>query len=145
MEIQNQINFLENPKIKASSLDYVEPVKVYANLFEIKLTKQLVLYQYPYEVTPQISEGNVSIRKKIFKMPHKQLKEKYGVYFISGDSLYSLKKVEEIVIVKSSLPLKKEKKEDKITIDKFQSKSVRTIKQENLSQDPLSKQLIELY
>ena len=144
MEIQNQINFLENPKIKASSLDYVEPVKVYANLFEIKLTKQLVLYQYPYEVTPQISEGNVSIRKKIFKMPHKQLKEKYGVYFISGDSLYSLKKVEEIVIVKSSLPLKKEKKEYKITIDKFQSKSVRTIKQENLSQDPLSKQLIEL-
>ena len=46
MENKKGIDFLTNPHIKGEKLDYVEPVKIYANLFEIKLTKEIQLYQY---------------------------------------------------------------------------------------------------
>ena len=142
MEPGKQIAFLPSPHINGKSLNYAKPVRIYANLFEIKLTKELKVYQYPYEVTSKIVEGNFSIRRKLFRMCNRELKLKYGVFFISGDSLYSFNKVDEIKIVKSTLPVKKEKIEYKIQIDKYQNQ--RTIKQEDINKDPLSKQLIEL-
>ena len=40
------INFLEKPKINVKNLDYIEkdPVKIYVNLYEIFLNKDLTLY-----------------------------------------------------------------------------------------------------
>ena len=40
MEGLKPINFLPNPHIKGKALDYVKPVGVYANLFEMKLQKK---------------------------------------------------------------------------------------------------------
>lgn len=142
METGKQIAFLPNPHINGNSLNYAKPVRIYANLFEIKLTKELKVYQYPYEVTPKIVEGNFSIRRKLFMKCNRELKKIYDVFFISGDSLYSLNKVGEIKIVDSTLKVKKEKIKYKIQIDKYQNQ--RTIKQEDINKDPLSKQLIEL-
>ena len=43
--------------INAKSLDYIEQqVGIYANLFEIKLTKPLKIYEYAYEVNPEIAD-----------------------------------------------------------------------------------------
>ena len=39
--------------------------KVYANLFEIKMTKEIKLYQYPYIVKPLIEDGDSRIRDNI--------------------------------------------------------------------------------
>mgnify|MGYP002626539984 CR=1 FL=1 len=142
MENKKGIDFLTNPHIKGEKLDYVEPVKIYANLFEIKLTKEIQLYQYPYEVKPKIEEGNNYIRQKIFRNRYKEIKEKYGVFFISGDSLYSLNKVDELPKFKSTLRLKKEKIDYTIELCKYENK--RIIKEEDISKDPLSKQFIEL-
>ena len=46
MENLKPINFLPNPHIKGKTLDYVKPVGVYANLFEMKFTKETKMYQY---------------------------------------------------------------------------------------------------
>ena len=106
MESQKQINFLENPHIKAETLDYVdhEKVGVYANLFEITLTKELKIYQYSFQVKTEIGEGNTYLLDKLFKRAYKQLIRKYGIFFISADHLFcSFKKEDTVYNVKSKL------------------------------------------
>ena len=146
METTKQIAFLPNPHINLNSSPIYKPVKIYANLFEIKLTKELKVYQYPYKLTPKIEEGNFSIRRKLFRVCNRELKKIYGVFFISGDSLYSLNKVEEIKIFCSCSRVKKEKIDYKIEIDKYQNQKI--IKQEDKNKDDkdnqMAKQLIEL-
>ena len=94
MENTKIINFLEKPKINAKSLNYIQNSKdVYANLYEIKITKELKLFQNPFHVTPQINEADFRIRDKLFKAAGKKLKAIYGDCFISGDSLYSMKPI----------------------------------------------------
>ena len=56
METPKQIAFLPNPHINGNSSPIYKPVKIYANLFEIKLTKELKVYQYPYKLTPKIPQ-----------------------------------------------------------------------------------------
>ena len=146
METAKQIAFLPNPHINGNSSPIYKPVNIYANLFEIKLTKELKVYQYPYKLTPKIEEGNFSIRRKLFRVCNRELKKIYGVFFISGDSLYSLNKVEEIKIFCSCSRVKKEKIDYKIEIDKYQNQKI--IKQEDKNKDDkdnqMAKQLIEL-
>ena len=103
METTPQINFLQNPHLNANSIPDLQPVQVYVNLFNIKLTKDLKMYEYSYDITPQIPGGANQILQEIFKIPSRQLKAKYGLFFISGNAFYSSKKVEEITIVKSRL------------------------------------------
>ena len=57
METEKQINFLESPNINGNNLNYANPVEIYANLFEINLTKPLIVYQYPYEVSKKQKKG----------------------------------------------------------------------------------------
>ena len=146
METAKQIAFLPNPHINGNSSPIYKPVKIYANLFEIKLTKELKVYQYPYKLTPKIEEGNFSIRRKLFRVCNRELKKIYGVFFFSGDSVYSLNKVEEIKIFCSCSRVKKEKIDYKIEIDKYQNQKI--IKQEDKNKDDkdnqMAKQLIEL-
>ena len=101
METTPQINFLPNPHLNANLIPGLSPVQVYVNLFDIKLTKDLKMYEYSYETSPQIPAGSTQFLLEIFKIPSRQLKVKYGLFFISGNSFYSSKKVEEINIVKS--------------------------------------------
>ena len=142
MESFPQIDFLKKPKIKAQNLKYVMNSKdVYANLYEIIIKKELKLYQYHYIVSPSIEEADIRIREKLFKASNKKLKAILDDCFISGDSLYSMKKVEENHIVNCFLHLKG-RTEYKITFDKLENE--RIIKQEDIQKDPLSKQFIEM-
>ena len=130
MEILKPINFLPNAHINAKSLDYIEQqVGIYANLFEIKLTKPLKIYEYAYEVNPEIADENIQIRQKLFKVGYRELKAKYGSFFVSGNSLYSFKKVEEIYIIKARL----RKIDYEVKISKFVKE--KTIKDEDLKKD----------
>ena len=142
MESEKTIEFLPKPKIKADKLKYVlNSKKVYANLYQIKIKKQLKLYQYPYKVTPTLTEGDIRIREKLFKVSNRKLKQIFGECFISGDSLYSMKKVEELHTIKSTLYLKG-KTDYTIEFNKYENEKI--IKQEDIHKDPLSKQFIEL-
>ena len=142
MESLPQIDFLKKPKINVDNLKYVMNSKaVYANLYEIIIKKELKLYQYPYTVSPFIEEGDIRIREKLFKACNRRLREIFEDCFISGDSLYSMKKVDENQVVKAYIHLKG-KTEYTITFPKMGNE--RLIKQEDIHKDPLSKQFIEM-
>ena len=64
------------------------------------------MYQYPFSVFPAIETGDIRIRQKLFKACNKELREIYGEWFFSGDSLYGTKEYENSSIVKVSLYLK---------------------------------------
>ena len=87
MEVLKPINFLPNPHVKGKALDYLKPVAVYANLFEMKFTKEIKMYQYTYEVIPEIPKENMKISRELFIEPQRQLKAKYGLYLIDSDSI----------------------------------------------------------
>ena len=141
MEI-HKINFLSKPKINANELKYIlNSKKVYVNLFEIKMKKQITLYQYPYTVNPPIGSTNILIRNKLFKYSNKKLKEIFGDFFISGDCLFSMKEIKESKAVTLSLYLNG-KFNYTIEFNNFENK--RIIGQNEIQKDPLSKQFIEM-
>ena len=144
METNKVINFLKKPEINPEELKYVlNSKKVYANLFEIKMKKKLTLFQYPYTVDPQIGTSDTLIRDKLFKRSSHHLRSIFGDCFISGDSLYSMKKIKEIKEVKCILTEKgKGRKEYILQFNNFENE--RTIEQKDIQKDPLSKQFIEM-
>ena len=88
------INFLPKPLIDPKKLKYINnSKKVYANLYEIFLSKIIKLYQYPFKVEPEIEAGDSSIRNIICKSAFRELKSIYGEFIISGDSLFGTKKI----------------------------------------------------
>ena len=143
MESISPITFLSKPIINPKNLKYIEQSKsVYANLYQIKLSKELTVYQYPFSVSPNIAPGDSRIRSILFKSCNKELKNTYGECLISGDSLYSLKKVDEIKLFKGNTYLKGQRDEYIITFEKVVNE--RKIKNEEVQKDQLSKQFIEL-
>ena len=142
METNKVINFIQKPNINYEvSKIWDNKKKVYANLFEIILTKEIKLYQYPYKVTPEIEDGDIRIRDKLFKTMYRKIREVYGNCFISGNLLYSMKKVEELKNFNCFLYLKG-KTEYIMEINKYEQEKL--IKQQDIHKDPLSKQCIEL-
>ena len=147
--MESKIQYLTKPKIKGDQLPYVNTDKeIYVNLFKILIKKPLKLYQYPYSVKPEIDASDLRIRKKLFKYcgigekkDRKKPKDFYGECFISGDSLYGMKEVKEPKEFYCTLYLDGE---TKYTIT-FQPKATeRTINQNDLEKDPLTKQFIEI-
>ena len=140
--METTVEFLNKPKINTKELNYIMNTKdVYANLYEIEIKKELQLYQYPFTVTPPIGNADIRIREKLSKAAYKKLKAIFDDCFISGDSLYSMKKVDEPKTVECAIYLKG-RTEYTLEFNKFESQ--RTIKQENINKDPLSKQFIEM-
>lgn len=141
--METEIVFLEKPNIDPKKLKYItEKRKIYANLYEIILTKELIIYQYPYKVSPEIEAGDYKIRQIIFKGCNKQLKSIYGECLISGDSLYGLNKVNEAKIVKSIVDIKGNTSTYILELNK--SVNERAINQKDVLKDSLTKQFIEL-
>ena len=141
--MESEISFLPKPKINIKNLKYITNTKsIYANLYQIILTKDLLVYQYPFSVTPEIEAGDSRMRQALFKGCSRQLKSIYGECLISGDSLYGLKKVEELKSVKSNLELKGKVDSYVLNFSKFVKE--KTIKQQDVLRDELTKQFIEL-
>ena len=143
------IQYLTKPKIKADNLEYVRNNKeIYVNLFQIIIKKPLKLFQYPYSISPEVDASDLRIRNKLFKYcsigekkDKKKLRDFYGECFISGDSLYGMNEVKESKYFKCKLYLDGE---TEYTLT-FQPKATeRTINQNDLEKDPLTKQFIEI-
>ena len=141
LDPKTDITFLLKPKINIKELNIKNTKKVYANLFEINVTKELIMYQYPFSVVPAIEAGDIRIRQKLFKACSKDLREIYGECFFSGDSLYGTKEYENSSIVKASLYLKG-KTEYTLTFQKLAKK--KEINKDEIHQNPLAKQFIEM-
>jgi len=100
------------------------------NLYEIVLTKVLLIYQYPFKILPEIDAGDVNLRQIIFKGCNRHLKSIYGECLVSGDSLYGLNKVDDIKSVKSNVEYKGKITSYLLEINKFANE--RTINQKEL-------------
>ena len=144
----DKIYFLPKPKINPQELSYLgkKNKDVYANLFQIKIKKKLKLYQYPFSVFPEVGEGDFRIRFKLFKACIKELKKIYGECFISGDSLYANKKIEENQNIQCQLVMyvKGEKIDTTYFLQLQKFSKERIIKEEDIQKDPLTKQFIEI-
>ena len=144
MESIPEIQYLKKPHIKGDSLPYLKKGNkskdVYVNLYKINITKPLKLYQYPFSTVPEIGEGDYKIRNKIFRRAYKELKKVYGECFFYGDSLYGMKEVNEIKDIKCQIFFGGRLE---YIIQLKKNKQSRTIKQQDLEKDPLTKQFIE--
>ena len=142
MEENLKINFLPKPEINYKKLKFWKNTKkVYANLFEIKLNKDIRLFQYPYKVTPEIEDGDLRMREKLFKALSRKLRPVYGHFFISGNILFAMKKIDEPKTFKCSLHLKGI---TEYTIEINKCEKEKLIKELDIHKDELAKQCIEL-
>jgi len=146
------IQYLKKPNLKGDKLPYVNNNKeIYVNLFKIIIKKPLTLYEYPYSVVPEIEPGDFRIRSKLFK--HCKIEEGnkkkyiikpkniYGECFVFGDILYGMKEVNEAKTFNCKL-YSGGMTEYTITFEPKRQK--RTINQEDLKKDSLTKQFIEV-
>ena len=145
-----KINYQTKPTFAKDKLPYLKPEEkeIYVNLFKINIKKPLKLFQYPYSVSPEIDAADLRIRNKLFryagigeKNERKRLKDFYGECFISGDSLYGMNEVKDAKTFSCTLYLDGE---TKYTIKIQPKANERTINQNDLEKDPLTKQFIEI-
>ena len=145
-----KLQYQTKPTLNKANLTYLKPdeKEIYVNLFKINIKKPLTLFQYPYAVSPEIDPSDLYIRRKIFKSAgigekneRKRLKDIYGECFIFGDSLYAMNEIKEpktftCTFYKGGMA--------EYTM-KIQPKSnARTINQQDMEKDPLTKQFIEI-
>ena len=125
-------------------MDYIISSKsLYANLYKIKLRKDLALYQYPLNIYPPLENGDTKTKDLLFKECSKLFERIFGYYFISGEFLYSIIKINETKTFKFSFYKCKTGKEYNIKVDRYESK--RTIIQSNGSIEQFGKQIIEIF
>ena len=142
-----EIHYQAKPTLTKAKLPYLKPEEkeIYVNLFKINIKKPLKLFQYPYAVAPEIDASDLRIRNKLFKYAstgekenRKKVKDFYGECFVFGDAM---KEIKDTLTFKSRLYL------DGLTeyTIKIQPKAnERTINQNDLEKDPLTKQFIEI-
>ena len=142
MEESKDIKFLPKPLINIEKLSYIKQKKeIYVNLFEFSTKSDLKLYKYPFVITPQIDLSATKLLEKIFHKVNIAINEVYGLFTISGNSLYSMRKIEENKIFKSSLHIKGNI-DYNIEIQKYSNDIL--IKKEDIKKNKLTKQFIEI-
>ena len=150
METVPKIEYQKKPTLAKDKLTYLKTGEkdIYVNLFKINIKKPLKLFQYPYSVSPEIDAADLRIRNKLFryagigeKKDRKRLKDFYGECFISGDSLYGMNEVKEAKTFNCKLYLNGL---TEYTIKIQPKANERTINQQDIEKDPLTKQFIEI-
>ena len=93
--MMEDFQFLGKPDIDYSKLTYISCKKnIYANLFELHLKKEIKIYQYPFTINPPLELLKANLKDVILNKSYKEIKEIYGTFIISGDSIYSIVKRE---------------------------------------------------
>ena len=145
-----KLEYQTKPKLNKDKLSYLKPdeKEIYVNLFKINIKKPLKLFQYPYSVTPEIDPSDLNIRRKLYryagigeKKERKKLKDIYGECFVFGDSLYGMKDIKEPKTFSCFLYQDGQKE---YTMKIQPKANERTINQNDMEKDPLTKQFIEI-
>ena len=139
---EDNLQLLPKPDIKNDNLKYfVDKKEIYVNIFEFSTIKDLKLYKYPFQINPPVEQNAYKLIQTIFKVRYKDIFSKYGIFTISGDSLFSMNKIEQPNTFKSIVYFKG-KYEYTIEINKFSNEKI--IKKEDVKKDSLTKQFIEI-
>ena len=106
MEKEEDIKFLPKPTFNKNlikSFKTNEKLLFYINLFKLTLNHPIKIYQYPYLILPEVGIENRKIRRIIFRRIYLEIKETFGNFYQSGDSIYSLLKIEYSKKIRTSL------------------------------------------
>ena len=143
-DISKEITFLTKPKIDYSKLNYIEDIKkIYVNLFEFNIKKDLNLFKYPFSIVPEIDLSMAKMKQTILGKSINQMRKIYDMFIISGDSIFSMKKIETNHIFKSTIYYsKKGRYEYEIQVQKYSNEIL--VKKEDIQKDNLTKQFIEI-
>ena len=109
IESDTDINFLPKPKFHPERLKYIkmkEPIEIYVNLYEIKLSKQIKLFQYPFTLDPEPEKDKDKIIKIIIKNCYRELKAIFKNFCIFNRELYTEEEIKEVKTIKTSIFLK---------------------------------------
>ena len=79
--------------VKDGFLEETEDIKLYTNLYPIKFTKPIKIFEYPFIIKPECHEESVIL--KILREVSPWLFKTYGYYYRSGNSFYAVKSVEK--------------------------------------------------
>ena len=88
-----KIKSIKNKCVEKNMLDETDDTMLYSNLYPIKFTKDIDVYEYPFKIDPEVHEENVIL--KIFRQASQSLFDTYGYYYRSGPTFFSLKGVKE--------------------------------------------------
>lgn len=89
------LQFIENPKL--SNLSYCgKKISLKTNLYKIKIKKNYTLYEYAVKFQHEDPNLSASFKSKILTKQYSELNKIYGMFFLSGDSLFSNKPVIEV-------------------------------------------------
>lgn len=88
------IKFLPKPNLTKSKkfqtfLAKQNQVPIYCNLFKMKISKNNVYYQYSISFKPEIELTNRRAKLSLIKKADDQIREKFGDYVYTGDTLFS--------------------------------------------------------
>ena len=140
--IPEDIHYLEKPDIIYEKLSYIKEKKeIYVNLFEFSTVRDIKVYKYPFITKPEIETNAFKLMRSMLGSVSKDLRFIYDVFTISGDSLYSMKKVEEKNTFKA-LVYNKGKTEYIFEVQNFTNEKI--IRKEDFKKDNLTKQFIEI-
>ena len=141
-DTESNITFLTKPNIDFSNLSYiVDKKEIYVNLFEFSIVKDLQLYKYPFSINPSVNNAMTKMKQLIINKSLSNIREKYGVFCISGDSIYSMNKIDTISNFTSTI-YSKGRHDYTIQIQKFSNEIL--LKKEDVKKDKLTKQFIEI-
>ena len=111
---------------KKEIIDNDKKVKLYVNAFPIKFCRDIKIYEYPFTVEPENKEEYII--SKIFNELSREIHQKYGLFYRSGNSFYAIKEELNLNDFKVSIEnkgkieynLKVDKKAETTTIKKDQ-------------------------
>ena len=149
MEKDNEIHFLPKPNFNKNlikSYKTNEKPSFYTNLFKLTLTHPIKINQYPYIILPEIGVEDRKKRRIIFRRIYHEVKETFGNFYQSGDSIYSSLKIEYSKKIRTSLIDRETNKmiEYEITFEAYSNKRETELTNNTIKNSPLCKNLLEL-
>ena len=86
-----KVGFIKDKCVEKKLIYETNDACLYSNLYPIKFTKDINIYEYAFKIEPEVHEENVIL--KIFRQASPQLFENYGYYYRSGPTFFALKEV----------------------------------------------------
>ena len=144
-----ELKFLKKPEFNINDIKSYktnEKPSFYTNLFKVTLTKSINIYQYPFQINPEIAVENRKIRRTIFRRAYQDIKDVFGNFYQSGDSIYALSKVDYSKKIKISLIDREtnNKIEYEITFEAYSHSRETELTNNNSEKLPIYKNLLEL-
>ena len=96
-----KVGFVKDKCVEKNLIYETDDDCLYSNLYPIKFTKDINIYEYAFKIEPEVHEENVIL--KIFRQASPLLFEKYGYYYRSGPTFFALKKVTKNEVFKTKI------------------------------------------